>query len=70
MHLKRSGRWFEGLEGERLLMATFEDVTDLVEEQEFTNSLLSSSSALIITQTRDGVIHSISQAFLDLVCVS
>ena len=66
LHLKRSGRWFEGLEGERLLMATFEDVTDLVEEQEFTNSLLSSSSALIITQTRDGVIHSISQAFLDL----
>ena len=47
-------------------MIGFTDVTDLVQEREFTNSLMSSSSALIITQTRDGVIHSVSQAFVDL----
>ena len=50
----------------RLLYTAFQDVTDLYVEREFTQSLIERSSALIMTQTKDGTIHSVSQAFVDL----
>lgn len=64
--LSRSARWFNGISGERLLMVSFEDQTALTQEREVTQSLINNSSALIVTQTKDGVIHSVSQAFVDL----
>ena len=64
--LSRSSCWFKGISGERLLMVSFEDHTALTQEREFTQSLIERSSALIVTQTKDGAIHSVSQAFVDL----
>jgi diguanylate cyclase (GGDEF)-like protein/PAS domain S-box-containing protein len=64
--LSRSARWFNGISDERLLMVSFEDHTALTLERGFTQSLIEGSSALIVTQTKDGVIHSVSQAFIDL----
>lgn len=49
-----------------MLYTAFQDVTDLYVEREFTQSLIKSSSALLMTQTKDGTIHSVSQAFVDL----
>ena len=64
--MKERFKIFLGPTGQRYLMTAYEDVTDLIEEREFTNSLLSNSSALIVTTGTGGLIHSVSQAFVDL----
>lgn len=63
--LNRKARWFRGINRERLLMVSFEDRTALENERQFTQSLIEGSSALIVTQSDNERIHSVSQAFVD-----